>query len=233
MMTIKAVLFDLDQTLLDRTTSLKKFLNWQINFYQLVDSDLKNDFIQRFLVLDANGSVWKDRVYAQLIEEFQITHHSTEILLQSYIQDFNKFCTPFDGVKTTIEALYENGYKLGLISNGKSPFQEHNFYALGLKQYFSSIIVSEAVGLRKPDPRIFHLACEQLKIYPQDAIFVGDNWKVDIQGAQSAGLQALYFQGGELQHQPQATEKNIINNFSDVLKVIQTLRSQELESDED
>lgn len=60
---IKAILFDLDQTLLDRMGALKRFLNWQVSFLQLVSNAQKQQFIQRFIMLDANGSVWKDVVY--------------------------------------------------------------------------------------------------------------------------------------------------------------------------
>lgn len=219
-MVIKAVLFDLDQTLLDRTISLKKFLNWQINFFELVPLDLKAEFIQRFLALDANGSVWKDYVYSQLIQEFEITGHRTEALLEIYVRDFNKFATPFDGVENTIQELYRQGFKLGLISNGKSPFQEHNFNSLGLQKYFSSIIVSEKVGLRKPDPKIFYLACEQLDVNLKEAIFVGDNWSVDIEGARNAGLNTLYFQNLQFENDLELTETLMVHDFKTLLDMI-------------
>jgi len=95
----KAVIFDLDQTLLDRTTSLKKFLRWQINFFQLIPTMKKEFFIQRFLELDDNGTIWKDRVYEQLIHEFSINHVSQNTLLASYINDFNKFSCCFESVE--------------------------------------------------------------------------------------------------------------------------------------
>ncbi|MCU4337957.1 HAD family hydrolase [Acinetobacter dispersus] len=189
----KAVIFDLDQTLLDRTTSLIKFLTWQINFFQLVAADDREPFILRFLTLDDNGKVWKDRVYENLIQEFSIHGHSKEILLASYINDFNKFSCCFEHVENTIIQLKQQGYLIGLISNGRTPFQEHNFYALGITEYFSSIIVSEAVGLRKPDPAIFLLSCQQLGVHPQDCIFVGDNELADIQGAQAVGMKTIFF----------------------------------------
>jgi len=63
----KVLLFDLDQTILNRNESLNRFLNWQINFMQLVPRKLKESFIQRFIELDDNGRVWKDQVYGQLI----------------------------------------------------------------------------------------------------------------------------------------------------------------------
>lgn len=128
----KVLLFDLDQTILNRNESLNRFLNWQINFMQLVPCKLKESFIQRFIELDDNGRVWKDQVYGQLIQEFKTTNYSTDELLNTYIQDFNKFSVAFDQAEQTIQSLHQKGYTLGLISNGKSPFQEHNFYALGL-----------------------------------------------------------------------------------------------------
>lgn len=123
----KAVIFDLDQTILDRTTSLIKFLGWQINFFQLVPTMKKELFIQRFLELDDNGKVWKDRVYEQLTHEFSIDHVSRDILLESYINDFNKFSCCFEHIEKTMTQLKHQGYLIGLISNGRTPFQEHNF----------------------------------------------------------------------------------------------------------
>lgn len=189
----KAVIFDLDQTLLDRTTSLIKFLTWQVNFFQLVPADDREKFIQRFLELDDNGKVWKDRVYENLIQEFSIHGHSKEILLTSYINDFNKFSCCFGHVENTIIQLKQQGYLIGLISNGRTPFQEHNFYALGLTEFFSSIIVSEAVRLRKPDPTIFLLSCQQLGVHPKNCIFVGDNELAEIQGAKAVGMKTIFF----------------------------------------
>ncbi|WP_228716638.1 HAD family hydrolase [Acinetobacter pittii] len=159
----------------------------------MVSQENKQAFITRFIELDNNGSVWKDLVYSQLLEDFNIKNFSVESLLESYINDFNKFCRPFEKVPETIQTLYNKGYKLGLVSNGKSPFQENNFYALGLKEFFSTIIVSEAVGMRKPDRQIFEYACKELGCTPNECIFVGDNHKADIEGANNAGMKTIFF----------------------------------------
>lgn len=190
---LKAILFDLDQTILDRTTSLIRFIEWQVNYYQLVPQKNKKAFIKRFIKLDNNGSVWKDLVYAQLIKEFHIEKFDVNDLLNSYISDFNKFSVAFEHVPEIIQNLYQQGYKLGLISNGKSPFQENNFHALGLTEFFSTIIVSEAIGLRKPDPRIFKYASDELGCSPNECIFVGDNPKADIEGAKKVGMRTIFF----------------------------------------
>lgn len=189
----KVLLFDLDQTILNRNESLIKFLNWQVNFLNLVPQELKSYFINRFIELDNNGNVWKDIVYNQLISEYKIKNYTALELLESYVNDFNKFSTAFENVQKTLQRLHTQGYILGLVSNGKTPFQEHNFYALGVTEYFSTIIVSEAVGLRKPDPEIFLYACTQLSCNPSNCIFIGDNPKADIEGAKKVGMQTIYF----------------------------------------
>ncbi len=217
------ILFDLDQTLLDRNTSLIKFVEWQVNFFQLVSQQNKQNFIARFIELDNNGNVWKDLVYSQLIEEFNIQAFSVDFLLESYVNDFNKFCSSFESVPETIKNLYNKGYKLGLVSNGKSPFQENNFYALGLKEFFSTIIVSEAVGMRKPDRQIFEYACRELGCTPNECIFVGDNPKADIEGANNAGMKTIFFHPDPSISSTAADEK--IHHYDQLETAINTLEN--------
>lgn len=221
---IQAVLFDLDQTLLDRTASLKRFLSWQVNALPLVTNSKKQEFIQCFIELDANGTVWKDVVYRRLIQKFKISEFTEQQLLTSYIQDFNQFCVAFAGVNTVVQTLFEAGYALGLISNGKTPFQENNFQALGLNRYFSSVIISEAVGLRKPQAEIFQLACQQLKVSPEQCIMIGDNEIADIQGAKNLGMQTILFDPDQKMSSTQAGHR--VQYFEDILSII---KNQDIE----
>ena len=215
------LLFDLDQTLLNRNDSLIRFISWQVNFFQLVPQQLKDAFIKRFVELDNNGNVWKDIVYSQLIKDFDIKKITVDELLKSYITDFNKFSTAFENVEKTLQRLKKQRYTLGLVSNGKTPFQEHNFYALGITEYFSTIVVSEAVGLRKPDPAIFLYACTQLNCNPSDCIFIGDNPKADIEGAKNVGMKTIFFHPTLTLDQPFSDAS--IHHYDDLEKTITRL----------
>ena len=101
---MKAVIFDLDQTLLDRTKSLQNFLLWQCEGMLRPYIENREAFITRFVELDANGKLWKDKVYSALIEEFHLEEWSCAELLSVYESCFCAFSTPRPGV---LEALNE------------------------------------------------------------------------------------------------------------------------------
>jgi putative hydrolase of the HAD superfamily len=64
-------------------------------------------------------------------------------------------------------------------------------------QYFDLMLFSEEIGIRKPDPRIFHLVAEKLDVSPSEAVHIGDNLKSDIWGAQKAGFRAIHLSSEE------------------------------------
>ncbi|ASP38520.1 haloacid dehalogenase [Bacterioplanes sanyensis] len=218
----RAVLFDLDETLLDRTASLKQFALWQATGMLRNQINHAQQFCDRFVELDDNGRVWKDRVYQQLTDEFAIQGWSMQELLSSYELCFSGFCQEKPGVSAAIKSLHQQGYRLGLISNGKTPFQERNFQALGLCKYFDVVIVSEAVELRKPDAAIFRLACERLDVPVSQAIFVGDNPIADIQGAHQAGMKTVYIPGFFGEHCVEADR--VCSHFEQLPKLVQELK---------
>lgn len=189
---MRAALFDLDETLLDRSGSLRDFVTWQVSGMLKSSIDNKQLFVERFVELDQNGMVWKDKVYESLITEFGITEWSVDELLSVYELTFCAFCKPRDGAVAAVSKCREMGFKIGLVSNGKTPFQERNFNALGISELFDCVVVSEAVGLRKPDKKIFELACRLLDADINTSVFVGDNPIADIQGAKQAGMATLY-----------------------------------------
>lgn len=189
---MKAALFDLDGTLLDRSGSLSDFVHWQASKQLGLDTNDVVQFTDRFLVLDQNGMVWKDRVYEALITEFSLGNWSVDDLLQSYVLTFCTFCKARKGAYTAINEFKSNGYKIGLVTNGKTPFQERNFNALGFNQLFDCVVVSDAVELRKPDRRIFEFACERVHADIHSSVFIGDNPIADVKGAKESGMKTIY-----------------------------------------
>ncbi|WP_138751668.1 HAD family hydrolase [Paenibacillus sinopodophylli] len=191
-MAIKAVLFDLDGTLLDRDTSLLSFVSAQYERFPELLAARKEDYVKRFIELDNHGYVWKDRVYQQLIEEFSIVGLAWTELLQDYLHVFQEYCLAFPHASSMLAELKSRGLKLALVSNGYGQFQYDNFKALGIAPLFDEVLISEWEGLRKPDPAIFVRALSKLEVHAKEAIFVGDHLQNDVQASQMVGMKAIW-----------------------------------------
>lgn len=92
--------------------------------------------------------------------------------------------------------MREQGLRLAVITNGWSAFQRRTIDAIGIADAVDLILISEAEGLRKPDPRLFLRAAKQLGVSPSDRLYVGDNPDADILGAYATGMRAAWLRRG-------------------------------------
>ena len=83
--------------------------------------------------------------------------------------------------------------RIGVVTNNVVGEQTRKIRASGLEPLLDAVVISEAVGVSKPDPRIFAIALERLGCPATDAVMVGDAWKTDIVGARRAGIRAVWF----------------------------------------
>lgn len=90
----------------------------------------------------------------------------------------------------TLAELRRRGYRLGVISNADGRV-EALLESVGLRPHFELVVDSGLVGIDKPDPRIFHLAAERMGVRPDEALYVGDIYEIDVQGARAAGMDAV------------------------------------------
>lgn len=190
---IKAVAFDLDGTLLDRDASIRKFIVKQYERLRaFVRHVPKEIYSSRFIELDCRGYTWKDKVYQQMAEEFEIKGISWEELLEDYITHFKYDCVPFPNLIETLEELKSKSLKLGIITNGRGQFQLANIKALGIEKYLETILISEWEEIKKPEPEIFERLLEKLKISSSECVFVGDHPNNDVKGAQNVGMIGIW-----------------------------------------
>ena len=100
---------------------------------------------------------------------------------------------PLSGAVETITELRTRGFRTGLITmcsdDVPALWPETPFHGL-----FDAEVFSCSVGLRKPDPRIYLLACEQLGVEPREAVFVGDGENDELEGAERVGMTAILFE---------------------------------------
>lgn len=116
--------------------------------------------------------------------------------IEGAMQHFNVLrndVTLFDDVAPVLAEL-RGMLRLGVITNGNADLE-----VIGLHHHFEVALSSARFGRAKPDPSIFLAACEAMGVAPQDAVYVGDDLRLDVLGAQAAGMRAVWMNraGGE------------------------------------
>ncbi len=130
-----------------------------------------------------------------------------------------------DGGLQVIRGLYERGYRLGIISNliGENEIPDW-LREDGLAQYFDAVVLSSVCHIRKPDPQIYHMGCQELGLAPEECVSVADNLGRDITGAKAAGIGAnILFISPEKLAKKTITEENrpdyIVHQFPEILNL--------------
>jgi len=98
-----------------------------------------------------------------------------------------------DGVFEVLQAIRKEGYRIGMIANGDSAGCWNIIEATSLQDYFNAIVISEEVGIEKPDKKIFEVALARLGAKPENAVMVGNRIDTDILGANSFGMKSVWF----------------------------------------
>jgi putative hydrolase of the HAD superfamily len=191
-----AVLFDLDQTLIDRTATLEAYLPDQYERFTAASELDRDRYVRRFLELDRNGYAEKSEFYRVLRAEFGFTAQ-TEVLVEDFRSNCFARSTLFAGALETLTELREQGSKLAIVTNGSSRTQRTKIEATGLEDLVDAIVVSGEVGFSKPDQRIFEIATDSLGVQCGECVFVGDNPERDIVGACGAGMSTIWVSHGE------------------------------------
>jgi HAD superfamily hydrolase (TIGR01549 family) len=121
--------------------------------------------------------------------------------------------TPYEDVLPGLLRLQQSTI-VGSISNGNA-----NLQAIGLSQHFKVSVAAHQLGTAKPDAAIFHAACRALGIAPLEAVYVGDDILLDVQGAQRAGLRAVWMnrQGSAAHLEHGVVPDAIVANFDELL----------------
>ncbi|MEW9180671.1 HAD-IA family hydrolase [Bacillus mycoides] len=214
------MLFDLDDTLLDRDKAVDNlFLLVLEKCYEDVSDTVKNNMLQKFKEYDKREYGINDKtiVLESLFDEFAPKYR----LPRNYIQDFwnENFPKCFSIDQNTILFLnhIKRHFKVGIITNGSTQRQKAKIINTGLNEYFDTIIISEEVGFSKPDKRIFELALNKLNVQSEDVLFVGDDLEKDIAGCQNANIKGIWFNPNMIKNNTDTKPHAEITSFDNLL----------------
>lgn len=188
---IQAVIFDLDNTILDRTSTFKSFAARFIATY-FGHLETAEDVLERMIVLDQDGYKDKSELFDQLLDEMPWKAKPQKSELMSFYEtEYVKNAVLMNQAKEVLRHA-RSKYKTALITNGRTAIQYGKIDKLGIRDDFDCILVSEEAGVKKPDPRIYNKVLDQLGLQPDQCIYIGDHPVNDIQGAADCGMEAIW-----------------------------------------
>jgi putative hydrolase of the HAD superfamily len=201
-MDIQHVFFDLDHTLWD----FEK--NSDLAFKKVFDKQNITIDLNSFLTVyrPLNLQYWKlyreekiskgELRYGRLKNTFDavnyaITDDLIDIIAVEYIDSLPDFNHLFEYTFEILEYLKDK-YQLHIITNGFEEIQIKKMESSNILHYFNSVITSESVGVKKPNPKVFYHALEVANAKKENSIMIGDNIEADVLGAINIGMQAIH-----------------------------------------
>jgi putative hydrolase of the HAD superfamily len=224
---ITDIFFDLDHTLwdFDKNSELTFESIFNIN-HPTIETKI---FIEKYVPI--NQACWKlyqyDKIshkelrYNRLKHSFDainyaISDEQIESIAEEYIQLLPENNHLFDGAFEVLDYLNQK-YKLHIITNGFAEVQHKKLSNSNIGSYFQTITNSEMAGVKKPNPIIFEYALDLAKAKKENSIMIGDCLEADVHGALDAGLDAIFFNGNNVQ-----VEQNIkqVNHLLELKKYL-------------
>ena len=191
-----AVLFDLDNTLIDRDSARDKFFSYLLTRYfpHLTPEEAAwADRVETMRALDRGGRGSKAAIHDCLFGGRPVMSPCafTE-LMRGKLASFASWS---DGAVSLLKCLRARRHPMALVTNG-SKSQRAKINAVGASVYFDTVLISEEVGINKPDTAIFRQAMSRLNAAPERSVFVGDSLEHDMVGARNAGMMTVYLKKG-------------------------------------
>lgn len=199
---IKHVFFDLDHTLWDFESNSK------LAFQQIFNKHQMQIAIPAFLDIyrPINYHYWKlfreEKVTKKALKKgrlkdaftafnYSINDDLINTLAEDYLEALSNHNKLFNNAIEVLEYLSQK-YTLHIITNGFSEVQHKKMKNSKISHFFTVVIDSEMVGVKKPNPKIFHEALSKANAVPSNSIMIGDNLEADVYGAINIGMQAIY-----------------------------------------
>lgn len=192
----KSVFFDADDTLFDypraeRAALLACLCEFCIssepeiflNAYRRHNYDLWQAFERG----ETNQAALRVERFRRLFAELGFSCPAPEAVSPFYLEVLSGQSQLLPGALATVRALAKK-FPLAMITNGIASVQNRRFAASSITPYFQAVVISEEVGIAKPDPRIFTPALQKIGVEAADVLYVGDSVTSDMAAAHNAGM---------------------------------------------
>jgi putative hydrolase of the HAD superfamily len=221
---IKAVIFDLDNTLVDFMRMKRLAISAAID--SMIDAGLKlsqDEVQERIDAIYQERGIEFQSVFDQLLYDvFQkVDYKILSAGIIAYRRAREAALVPYPHVNLTLVGLLKRGIKLAVISDAPGREAWLRLCYLNFQHIFDCVVTFEDTGERKPSPAPFRKALELLDVAPHEAIMVGDWAERDMAGAAKVGITTVFARYGDTFGTVESNAKYDINDVSELLNVIE------------
>ncbi|WJZ03888.1 Cof-type HAD-IIB family hydrolase [Corynebacterium freiburgense] len=224
-MTIQAILFDLDGTLIDHYRSTHDALEaWGSALNKSPEVERWFEIEQRWFKSYEQGKITRQEQRRNSVREYlgqpSCSDAEADTLFEQLFALYLKNCQAFNDAKSSLNHALATGAKIGILTNGTTEIQKLKLERTGLAHPKITLLTSEELGYSKPDPRCYQAALERLGVEPSKTLMVGDNYANDVQAAVDCGLIARHLdrrRGQTLDHYPPKIPKLVVSDMDGTL----------------
>ncbi|MEA1953676.1 MAG: phosphoglycolate phosphatase [Campylobacterota bacterium] len=222
----KVILFDLDGTLIDSAPDLAHSVNYMLK--KMNRKTFSESTIRSWVGNGAEVLVKRALSGTTHIDENidpKLVEKALTVFLHFYAENLAISTKTYPHVKSTLEALKKDGYRLAIITNKPFDFIAPILKGLELDMLFEHCLGGDSLSVKKPDPKPLLHMCKELNVTVEESVMVGDS-KNDIKAANSASMQSIGVSYGYNYDEPIATYHPdiVLNDFKDILECFGALK---------
>jgi putative hydrolase of the HAD superfamily len=223
---IKAVIFDLDNTLLDFISMKESAVTSAVHamIEAGLDIDEENSY-ERILELYQETGWENQQIFDIFLKEKtgEVDNKYLAAAIVSYRRAREATLRLYPDVQRTLNVLTKMGLKLAVVSDAPSREAWMRIYYLNLHHAFDLVLTFDDVGERKPSPKGFEMALEKLGIKTDEALMIGDWPERDVVGASKLGIKTIYAKYGDTFGTVESGADWDVENIYEVVGIIKSL----------
>ena len=218
----KAILFDLDNTLIDFMRMKRQSCGAAVD--AMIKAGLKADRRKTlkplFELYDRHGYEYKG-VFQDLIREMtgKVDYGIVGSGIVAYRKARETLLVSYPDIKPTIDQLRRKGIKLAIVTDAPRIEAWIRLAAIGIQDKFNCVITFDDSKVKKPSLRPLRMALKKLKVHPQDALVVGDSMSKDMVPAKKLGMMSVLAEYGRIKPAKGRTDLRI-KRFKDLLNLV-------------
>ena len=220
---IRAILFDLDNTLVDFMQMKKSAVDAAV--LSMIDAGLEMS------ALEVNERIWEiykseGIEFQEVFDRFLVDHYGGidyKILASgiiAYRRAREAALVLYPHVKSTLVELVRRGYRLAVLSDAPAKQAWLRLCSLGLQHFFETVITFEDTGEKKPHPLPFRMTLETLGVKAEEAVMIGDWPERDMAGAKAVGIRTIYARYGSY-HDTVSGADHEIDDVSEIIDILE------------